>query len=104
MSAAPPTPSGRRCGRSPTDSGWCPSATASTTTPRSSAVHSCTSSSADGTLPLSYATDDGTGVLYEGEDPVAVIEDTDGSGKAAYRVELVAGEVVETRLEPGPIA
>ena len=57
----------------------------------------------DGTLPLSYATDDGTGVLYEGEDPVAVIEDTEGSGRAAYRVELVAGEVVETRLEPGTL-
>jgi peptidase E len=58
----------------------------------------------DGTLPLSYATDDGTGVLYEGEEPVAVIEDSEGSAKAAYRVELVGGEVVETRLEPGPIA
>jgi peptidase E len=58
----------------------------------------------EGTLPLSYATDDGVGVLYEGEDPVAVIEDSAGSGKAAYRVEVVGGEVVETRLEPGPIA
>lgn len=57
----------------------------------------------DGTLPMSYATDDGTGILYEGEDAVAVLEDTDSSGAAAYRVELVGGEVVETLLEPGPI-
>jgi peptidase E len=58
----------------------------------------------NGTLPLSYATDDGTGILYEGADAVSVIEDAEGSGKAAYRVELVDGEVVETRLEPGPIS
>ena len=58
---------------------------------------------ADGTLPTSYATDDGVGVLYEGTDPVSVLEDSEGSGKAAYKVELVGGEVVETRLDPGPI-
>ena len=58
---------------------------------------------ADGILPLSYATDDGTGILYEGVDAVTVLEDAEGSGKAAYRVELVGGEVVETRLEPGRI-
>ncbi len=57
----------------------------------------------DGILPLSYATDDRIGVLYEGVDAVAVLEDTEGSGKAAYRVERVGEEVVETRLDPGPI-
>ncbi len=57
----------------------------------------------EGTLPLSYATDDGTGILYEGLEPVAVVEDAAGSGKAAYRVELIDGAVVETRLEPGAI-
>lgn len=58
----------------------------------------------DGTLPVSYATDDGTGILYEGVDPVAVVVDEPGSGKNAYRVESVAGEVVETTLPPGPLA
>ena len=56
---------------------------------------------ADGELPLSYATDDGVGILYEDTEPVAVLtERPDGSG-AAYRVELSGGRVVETRLEPG---
>lgn len=61
---------------------------------------------ADGTLPLSYATDDRVGILYEGTDPVAVLRDVDGdpsTGPAAYRVELTAGKVRETRLSPGPL-
>lgn len=61
---------------------------------------------ADGTLPLSYATDDRVGILYEGADPVAVLRDVDGdptTGPAAYRVELTAGKVNETRLSPGPL-
>ncbi len=57
----------------------------------------------DGTLPTSYATDDGIGVLYEGTEAVAVLEDAEGSGGAAYRVERVGGEVIETRLAPGRI-
>jgi peptidase E len=60
----------------------------------------------DGTLPLSYATDDGVGLLYEGTEPVAVFRDKDGdpsTGPAAYRIERVGGEVVETRLAPGRI-
>lgn len=58
------------------------------------------------TLPTSYATDDGIGILYEGTEPVAVISDAAGatdSGPAAYRVELVDGEIIETRLGIGPI-
>ena len=63
------------------------------------------------TLPTSYATDDGIAILYEGTEPVAVIADTPGAagtgaagtGPAAYRVELVDGKVIETRLEVGPI-
>ncbi|MDA3022914.1 MAG: peptidase E [Actinomycetota bacterium] len=58
------------------------------------------------TLPTSYATDDGIAILYEGTEPVAVIADTPGAtgtGPAAYRVELVDGEIMETRLEVGPI-
>jgi peptidase E len=61
---------------------------------------------ADGTLPLSYATDDYVGILYEGTEPVQVVVDKKldpVTGPAAYRVELVDGAVVETRLAPGPI-
>jgi peptidase E len=57
----------------------------------------------DGTLPTSYATDDGIGILYEGTEAVAVVEDETGSGKAAYRVESAGGEVVESRLAPGSV-
>ena len=59
-----------------------------------------------GELPTSYATDDGVGILYEGTEPVAVITDSAGdpdNGPAAYRVELTASGVVETRLAPGPL-
>ncbi len=61
----------------------------------------------DGLLPTSYATDDRIGILYEGDQAVRVIADLDvdpATGPAAYRVERVAGEVVETRLPVGPIA
>lgn len=58
----------------------------------------------DGALPLSYATDDGVGILYEGTDPVEVISDRDEeSVSAAYRVERVGGAVEETRLAVGRI-
>lgn len=58
----------------------------------------------DEVLPLSYATDDGVGILYEGLDPIVVISDRDaGSASAAYRVERVGGEVVESRLPVGRI-
>jgi peptidase E len=55
-------------------------------------------------LPLSYATDDGIGILYEGTEPVSVIADVPETEAAAYRVEKSGVEVVETRLPPGPIA
>jgi peptidase E len=61
----------------------------------------------DGSLPTSYATDDRVGILYEGTEPVAVVTDQDVdpvSGPAAYRVELTAGGVTETRLARGPVA
>ncbi|MDH4352849.1 MAG: peptidase E [Actinomycetota bacterium] len=54
-------------------------------------------------LPLSYATDDGVGILYEGTEPVRVVTDQPSSAAAAYRVERVGGRVVETRLAPGPV-
>lgn len=61
----------------------------------------------DGSLPLSYATDDRIGLLYEGTEPVEVVADRDelgpDSSPAAYRVERVGGEVVETRLPVGSV-
>lgn len=58
----------------------------------------------EGVLPASYATDDRIGLLYEGTEPVAVLADLDVdplAGPAAYRVERVGGDVVETRLPVG---
>lgn len=57
----------------------------------------------DGTLPLSYATDDGIGILYEGTDPVRVVTDQPDTQAAAYRIEKVGDHIVETRLPPGPL-
>lgn len=61
---------------------------------------------ANQTLPLSYATDDYVGILYEGIEPVRVVVDKDldpETGPAAYRIERVGDQAVETRLAPGPI-
>jgi len=58
---------------------------------------------ADGTLPTSYATDDGVGLLYEGTELVEVVADR--AGVAAYRVERNEdGAAVETRIEPRLLA
>ncbi|MCU1599293.1 MAG: peptidase [Frankiales bacterium] len=51
---------------------------------------------AGGTLPTSFATDDGCGIVYRGTEVHEVIADRDGA--QAYRVELVDGEVRETAL------
>ena len=54
---------------------------------------------ADGTLPTSYATDDGVGLVYEGTELVEAVADR--PGVAAYRVERgPEGIAVETRIEP----
>lgn len=58
----------------------------------------------EGILPTSYATDDHVGILYEGTTPVEVLCDVDVdpvSGPAAYRIERVGDDVIETRLAPG---
>jgi peptidase E len=58
----------------------------------------------EGTLPpLAYATDDRVGIWYEGLEATSVAGDRAASadGPAAYRVELVDGEVVETRVGVG---
>jgi hypothetical protein len=53
----------------------------------------------DGTLPTSYATDDGVGLSYDGTELVEAVADR--PGVAAYRVErLPDGTVEETRIEP----
>lgn len=59
---------------------------------------------ANETLPLSYATDDHAGIVYEGIDPVELVVDSPDSKARGYRVEKVNGEVVETMLNPGLIA
>jgi len=54
---------------------------------------------ADGTLPLSYATDDGVGLLYRGTDLAEVVSDRPEA--LGYRVERTAdGGVIETVLRP----
>ncbi len=54
---------------------------------------------ADATLPTSYATDDGVGLVYEGTELVEAVADR--LGVAAYRVERCPhGGARETRLEP----
>ncbi|HEV2426670.1 MAG TPA: peptidase E [Acidimicrobiales bacterium] len=64
-----------------------------------------TSLIADGTLPaLAFATDDRVGVWYEDLEPTTVVADVDvnpSTGPAAYRLELVGSDVVETRVGVG---
>jgi hypothetical protein len=59
----------------------------------------------DGTLgPLAFATDNAVGIWYEGVEPTTVVADYDvdsDTGPAAYRLELVGSEVVETRVGVG---
>ncbi len=51
---------------------------------------------ADGTLPLSFATDDGVAIVYRDTEVVEAVSDRDGA--LAYRVERVGDTVVETAL------
>ncbi|HVB51708.1 MAG TPA: peptidase E [Acidimicrobiales bacterium] len=54
--------------------------------------------------PLAYATDNSVGIWYEGIEATSVVADTKLSaleGPAAYRVELLDGDVVETRVGVG---
>ena len=58
----------------------------------------------DGALPpLAYATDDHVGVWYEGVDATTVVGDYTPApgGPAAYRVERLDDDVLETRVEVG---
>ncbi len=58
----------------------------------------------DGTLPMSYATDDRVAIVYQGTQPVEVVSDVPDTDAGAYRVYLTGGEVTEERLPPGSIA
>jgi peptidase E len=54
--------------------------------------------------PRAYATDDCVGIWYEGTQPTSVVADMTidpDAGPAAYRVELVNGEIVEERVGVG---
>ncbi|MGB8180285.1 MAG: peptidase E [Acidimicrobiales bacterium] len=59
----------------------------------------------DGVLgPLAFCTDDRVGIWYEGVEPTTVVADIDvdpATGPAAYRTELVSGEIIETRVPVG---
>lgn len=57
----------------------------------------------NGVLPMSYATDDRVGIHYLGTEPVEVLSDKPELDSAAYRIEKIGNEVVETRLDVGPI-
>ena len=54
--------------------------------------------------PLAYATDDHVGIWYEGIEATSVVADTPtppNTGPAAYKVELVGDDVIETRVGVG---
>jgi hypothetical protein len=54
--------------------------------------------------PMACATDDFVGIWYEGTQPTSVVGDfaiDPQTGPAAYRVELVNGDIVETRFGVG---
>jgi len=56
---------------------------------------------ADGTLPLSFATDDHAGIVFTGTDAVEVVVDSPSATARAYRVEKIGGDVIETTLDVG---
>ena len=56
------------------------------------------------TLPLSFATDDHAGIIYQGIDPIEVVIDKADQNASAYRVEKINGEVVETVLPVGKLS
>ena len=58
---------------------------------------------ASGILPLSYATDDHSAIVYRGTEPYEVVVDTPDSNAKAYRVELAGSDVRETVLSAGLI-
>jgi hypothetical protein len=53
---------------------------------------------ADGTLPRTYCTDDGVGVVYRGTELVEAVSERRGAG--AYVVRREDDRAVEDRIEP----
>ena len=54
--------------------------------------------------PLAYATDNTVGIWYEGIEATTVVSDAEVdpvTGPAAYKVELIEGEIVESRFGVG---
>lgn len=54
--------------------------------------------------PLAYATDNSVGIWYEGIEATTIVSDAPVdplTGPAAYKVELIEGEIVETRVGVG---
>jgi hypothetical protein len=54
--------------------------------------------------PLAYATDNTVGIWYEGIEATTVVSDAPvdpETGPAAYKVELIDGEIKETRFGVG---
>ena len=58
----------------------------------------------DGTLPLSFATDDRAALVYRDGQPFEVVTDTPESSAQAYRIENIGANVVETVLKAGRIS
>jgi peptidase E len=55
---------------------------------------------ADGTLPLTYCTDDGVGLVYRGVDLVEAVTERPGAGAYVVQYDGVASTAVEDRIEP----
>jgi peptidase E len=55
---------------------------------------------ADGTLPLTYCTDDGVGVVYRGVDLVEAVTERPGAGAYVVQRDAMEGSAVEDRIEP----
>jgi cyanophycinase-like exopeptidase len=61
----------------------------------------------DGTFETAFATDDHTGIIFKGIEPIEVISDVKSdpqTGPAAYKLEKINGEVQEVRLAVGTIS
>ena len=61
----------------------------------------------NGTFDTAFATDDHTGIVFKGVEPVEVLSDIESdpkTGAAAYKLEKINGEVQEMRLAVGTIS
>ena len=60
----------------------------------------------DETFETAFATDDHTGIVFKGIEPIEVISDVKSdplTGPAAYKIQKINGEIQEIRLAPGAI-